>query len=156
MPNKTDDDAVEPKTYVIFRLGDKEFGVDVMNIKEIVKVPPITRVPRSADFIEGVINLGGSLATVINLRKRFGLEPKEINADSRIIIAEFGDNLVGMLVDATTEVLRIPASNIDIEATPEMFTTEISKEYLAGVGKIENRRIILLDLKQVLTAKEGN
>ena len=146
-------DAEETKPYVIFRLGDEEFGVDVMNIKEIAKITTITRVPRSADFIEGVINLRGCLATVINLRKRFGFEPKEIDADSRIIIAEFEDNLIGMLVDAATEVLRIPVSNI--EATPEKVTTEISEEYLSGVGKVENRRIILLDLKQVLAEKEG-
>ena len=145
-------DAEEMKPYVIFRLGNEEFGVDVMNIKEIAKITTITRVPRSADFIEGVINLRGSLATVINLRKRFGLEPKEIDADSRIIVAELEDKPVGMLVDAATEVLRIPVS--DIEATPEMVTTEISKEYLKGVGKVENRLIILLNLKQVLTKKE--
>ncbi len=147
--------AEETKPYVIFRLGDEEFGMDVMNIKEITKITTITRVPHSADFIEGVINLRGSLATVINLRKRLGFKPKEIDADSRIIIAEFEDNPVGMLVDAATEVLRIPVSNIDIEATPEMVTTEISKKYLMGVGKVENRLIILLDLKQVLAEKEG-
>jgi purine-binding chemotaxis protein CheW len=142
----------ETKPYVIFRLGDEEFGVDVMNIREIAKITTITRVPRSADFIEGVINLRGSLATVINLRKRFGFEPKEIDADSRIIIAELEDKPVGMLVDAAIEVLRIPVS--DIEATPEMVTTEISKEHLGGVGKVKNRLIFLLDLKQVLTKKE--
>lgn len=153
MPEKrTIVDADETKPFVIFRLGDEEFGIDVMNIKEIAKITTITRVPRSADFIEGVINLRGSLATVINLRKRFGFKPKEIDADSRIIIAELEDKPVGILVDAATEVLRIPVS--DIEATPEMVTTEISKEYLRGVGKVENRLIILLDLKQVLTKKE--
>ncbi|MHC1623953.1 MAG: chemotaxis protein CheW [Candidatus Methanospirareceae archaeon] len=146
-------DIEETKTFVIFIIGDEEFGVDVMNIREIAKITTITRVPRSDDFIEGLINLRGSLATVINLRKRFGLEPKEIDADSRIIVAELEDKPVGILVDATTEVLRIPVS--DIEATPEMVTTEISKEYLEGVGKVGDRLIILLDLKQVLTKKEG-
>jgi len=145
-------DIEETKPFVIFIIGDEEFGVDVMNIREIAKITTITRVPRSADFIEGLINLRGSLATVINLRKRFGLEPKEIDADSRIIVAELEDKPVGILVDATTEVLRIPVS--DIEATPEMVTTEISKEYLKGVGKVGDRLIILLDLKQVLTKEE--
>ncbi len=140
--------AEETEIFVIFIIGNKEFGVDVMNIKEIAKIPKITRVPRSPDFVEGVINHKGSLTAVINLRKRFGFEPKEIDADSRLIIAEFEDNPVGMLVDATTEVLRIPVS--DIEATPEVVTTEISKRFLKGVGKVENRSIILLDLKQVL------
>jgi purine-binding chemotaxis protein CheW len=149
---RTISDAEETKPFVIFRLGDEEFGVDVMNIKEIARITTITRVPHSPDFIEGVINLRGSLTTVINLRKRFGLAPKEIDVDSRIIIAELEDNPVGMLVDAATEVLRIPVS--DIEATPEMVTTETSKEYLRGVGKVENRLIILLDMEQVLTKKE--
>ncbi len=145
-------DAEETKPYVIFKLGDEEFGVGMMNIKEIIKIPTITRVPHSADFIEGVINLRGSLATVINLRKRFDLEPKEIDADSRIIIAEFEDNPVGMLVDAA-EVLMISVT--DIDATAKNVTAGISKEYQMGVGKIENRQIILLDLKQVLVKEEG-
>ncbi len=145
--------AEEAKPYVIFRLGDEEFGVDVMSIKEIAKITTITRVPHTPDFIEGITNLRGSLATVINLRKRFGLESKEIDVDSRLIIAELEEKLVGMLVDAATEVLRIPVS--DIEAAPEMVTTEISKQYLRGMGKVENRLIILLDLKQVLPEEEG-
>jgi len=145
---RTAADAEETKPFVIFRLGDEEFGMDVMNIKEIARITTITRVPHTLDFIEGIINLRGCLFTVINLRKRFGFEPKEIDANSRIIIAELEDKPVGMLVDEATEVLRIPVS--DIEATPEMVTTEITKEYLWGVGKVENRLIILLDLKQVL------
>ncbi|MEA2075347.1 MAG: chemotaxis protein CheW [Euryarchaeota archaeon] len=154
MPGKrTIVDAEETEPFVIFRLGDEEFGVDVMNIKEIAKITTITRVPHSPDFIEGLINLRGSLVTVINLRKRFISEPKKIDVDSRIIIAELEDKPVGILVDAAREVLRIPVS--DIEATPEMVTTEISKEYLKGVGKIGDRLIILLDLKRVLTKKEG-
>nr|QNO55201.1 hypothetical protein MHJDHPNH_00003 [Methanosarcinales archaeon ANME-1 ERB7] len=144
--------AEETKTFVIFRLGNEEFGVNVMDIIEIAKISAITRVPRSPDFIEGVINLRGSLATVINLRKRFGFEPKEIDADSRIIIAECEDKPVGMLVDVATEVLSIPVSSI--ETTPDDVTTEISKAHLEGVGKVENRLIILLDLKQVLADKE--
>ena len=145
-------DAEETEPYVIFKLGDEEFGVDVMNVKEIAKITTITRVPHSADFIEGVTNHRGSLVTVINLRKRFGLEHKEIDADSRIIIAEFEDNPVGMLVDAA-EVLMISVT--DIDATAKKVTAEISKEYQMGVGKIENRQIILLDLKKVLAEEEG-
>lgn len=146
--------AEETKPYVIFRLGDEEFGVDVtnMNIKEIAKITTITRVPHSADFIEGVTNHRGSLVTVINLRKRFGLEHKDIDADSRIFIAEFEDNPVGMLVDAA-EVLMISVT--DIDATAKQVTAEISKEYQMGVAKIENRQIILLDLKKVLAKEEG-
>ena len=140
------------ETFVIFRLGDEEFGVDVMNIREIAKVSKITRVPHSPDFIEGVINLRGCLATVVNIRKRFGFLLKEIDSDSRIIIAECEGKAFGMLVDAATEVLKIPVS--DIETTPEMFTTAISKEHLKGVGKIGDRLIILLNLKHVFAENE--
>lgn len=142
----------ETETFVIFRLGDEEFGMDVMNIREIAKVSKITRLPHSPDFIEGVINLRGCLATVVNIRKRFGFLLKEIDSDSRIIIAECEGKAFGMLVDAATEVLKIPVS--DIETTPEMFTTEISKEHLKGVGKIGDRLIILLNLKQVFAENE--
>jgi purine-binding chemotaxis protein CheW len=143
----------ETETFIVFRLGDEEFGVDVMSIKMIAKVPTITRVPRSPDFIEGVINLRGSLTTVVNIRKRFGFLPKDINSDSRIIIAECEGKAFGMLVDTATEVLKIPVS--DIETTPEMVTTVISKEHLKGVGKVGDRLIFLLDLKEVL-AENGN
>jgi purine-binding chemotaxis protein CheW len=142
----------DTKTFVIFRLGDEEFGVDVMNIREIAKISTITRVPRSPDFIDGVINLRGGLATVVNLRKRFGFVPKAIDSDSKIIIAECEGKAFGMLVDSATEVLKIPVS--DIETAPQMVTTEISKEHLKGVGKVGDRLIILLDWKHVLAENE--
>jgi len=137
---------------VVFKLGDEEYGVDVMDVKEIAKPTSITNVPRAPPFIEGVFNLRGGLAPLINLRRRFGFKSKEIDENARIVIAELEDKPIGMLVDAATEVLGIPTE--DIETTPDMVTTEISKDYLKGVGKVGDRLIIILDLKQVLTKKD--
>lgn len=142
----------ELRRFVGFTVGDEEFGVDVMNVREVAKPMRITRVPRSPGFVEGVSNLRGELITIINLRKRLGFDPKEIDSESRIIIAELEDKPVGMLVDSATEVLKIPEK--ELQPVPEMVTTEISKDYLKGVGRIGERLIILLDLKQVLTKKE--
>ena len=142
----------ELNQFVVFKLGDEEYGVNAMDVKEIARPTTITRVPKSPAFIEGVFNLRGSLAPLINLRQRFGFETREIDDDMRIVIAELEGRPFGMLVDAATEVLRI--SNEDIESTPEMVTTEISKDYLRGVGKVSDRLIILLDLKEVLSMKE--
>ena len=142
----------ELNQYVVFKLGDEEYGVNAMDIREIARPTTITRVPKSPAFIEGVFNLRGSLAPLVNLRQRFGFEIKVMDANSRIVIAELEDRPFGMLVDAATEVLRI--SDEDIETTPEMVTTEISKDYLKGVGKVSDRLIILLDLNEVLSKKE--
>lgn len=139
--------------FVAFKLGAEEFGADVMQIREISKLVDITRVPRAPSFVDGVINLRGRITPIVNLRKRFGFEPKEPGPDTRIIIAELEGYPIGIIVDEVTDVLGIPAKNID--QTPELVTTEVSKEYLKGVGKVgEKRLIILLDLNKVLSSEE--
>jgi len=144
------DKNAESKKFVAFELGKEEFGADVTQIKEISRVKETTEIPTAPDFVEGIINLRGTIAPIIDLRKRLNLEPKELDSDSRIVIAERGDQFIGMIVDTVTDVLEIPEENID--AAPKLITTEISEEYLKGVGKVgEDRLIILLDLTEVLS-----
>lgn len=137
---------------VVFQLGGEEFGVEIMKVQEIIRMPEITQIPQSPDFVEGVINLRGRIIVVINLDKRFNLTSKEIDEHSRIIVVEIGENVVGMIVDSVNEVLRIPVSSVD--PAPELIMSNISKEYITGVGKMDNRLLIFLDLAKVLDKKE--
>jgi len=142
----------ELNQYVVFKLGDEEYGIDVMGVKEIAKPTAITGLPRAPSYIDGVFNLRGGITPLINLRKKFGFTPKEIDEKSRIVITELDDKYIGMLVDDASEVLGISTENI--ESTPELVTTDISKEYLKGVGKLKDRLIIILDLEEVLSKQD--
>ena len=137
---------------VIFQLGGEEFGVEIMQVQEIIRMPEITRIPQSPGYVEGVINLRGKIIVVINLDTRFGLNSKELDDDSRIIIVEVGENVVGMVVDSVSEVLRLATSSV--EPAPEIISSKIKADYLKGVGKLDDRLLILLDLERVLSEEE--
>ncbi len=138
---------------VVFGLGGEEFGVDISQVREIIKVPEVTRMPNSPEFVEGVINLRGTITPVVDLRKALNIIPGNGgNTDAvRIVIVEQGEKIIGMVVDAVSEVMRL--STGDIEANPTL-TSEISAEYIRGVGKLEDRLLILLDLNKVLSQQE--
>ncbi|MDK2834299.1 MAG: purine-binding chemotaxis protein CheW [Methanolobus sp.] len=137
---------------VVFELGGEEFGVEIMNVQEIIRMPEMTQIPHSPDFVEGVINLRGRIIVVVNLSKRFNLQSRVADENSRIIVVEIGKTVVGMIVDSVNEVLRIPKSSV--EPAPELVMSKVSKNYLKGVGKIDKRLLILLDLARVLTVEE--
>lgn len=137
---------------VVFRIGEEEFGVEINQVREIVKLVTITRMPKAPKFIEGVVNLRGQIITVIDLAKRLDLPSKGRTETSRIMVVEVDDNTVGMIVDSVSEVLRL--SNEDIEDTPSLIETEVHEKYLRGVGKIGDRLLILLDLNEVLSSEE--
>jgi len=137
---------------VIFQLGGEEFGVEIMQVQEIIRMPDITRIPQSPEYMEGVINLRGKIIVVINLDTRFELHSKERDDNSRIVIVEVGDNVVGMVVDSVSEVLRLSTSNV--EPAPEIISSKIRADYLKGVGKLDDRLLILLDLERVLSDDE--
>jgi purine-binding chemotaxis protein CheW len=138
---------------VIFRLRDEEFGVAISEVREIVRMMDITRIPEAPGFIEGVINLRGQVIAVIDLARQFGLASQaKFPKTARIVVIEVQEKTVGLIVDEVPEVLRISQDNI--EPTPEVIETEIHKDYLKGVGKLEDRLIILLDLEKVLKPHE--
>lgn len=135
---------------VVFKLDEEEYGVDILQVKEIIKLLDITRVPKAPWFVEGVINLRGSVIPVINLRKRFNINHLNSGGkDCRIIVVMIEDITVGVIVDSVNEVLRL--NGIDIEPPPEM-TGNIESSYLKGIGKIAERLITLLDLEQLIKA----
>jgi|SRR5581483_537161 len=134
-----------------FRVGTETFGVPITCVHEIVRVPEITSVPDSPEFVEGVINLRGKIVSVVDLRKRFGEANIDPGKKNRVIVVESDGKLVGLIVDSASEVLRIP--NADIEPPPSALQSSESS-YVTGVGKLNNRLIILVDLKRVLQRGE--
>ncbi|HOP75155.1 MAG TPA: chemotaxis protein CheW [Bacillota bacterium] len=143
----------ETKQLIIFKLGEEEFGVDILQVREIEKLDQnITRVPKAPAFVEGVINLRGEIVPIVDLRKRFGLSLKPIGSDTRVVIVEINDNLVGMMVDAVVEVLRINVSAI--EDAPQI-TKGVDAYFLSGVAKVGDRLIVLLNLDRALSAEEA-
>ncbi|WP_461358513.1 chemotaxis protein CheW [Candidatus Darwinibacter acetoxidans] len=142
---------MEERQLVVFRLHNEEFGVEITDVREIVKPRHITRLPHVADYIEGVTNLRGEVIPVMCLRKRFGLEPQEETQDTRIIMLEINNGLVGFIVDAVTETLRLPEEAIE---PPPSNIAGLRADYLAGVGKVDDRLLILLDVDKILSTDE--
>lgn len=138
---------------VVFSLEDESFGVDINSVREIVRVGSVTPIPDSPNFIKGVANIRGEIIIVIDLKERFFLPVKKPIESKHIVITGQEGNLYGILVDEVTEVLRIPRTGI--KATPHLIT-KIDRTYISGVLILENRLIMLLDLKKVLSEEDLN
>ncbi|WP_419779619.1 chemotaxis protein CheW [Maridesulfovibrio sp.] len=136
---------------VTFSIGEEEFGVDILKVQEIIRTMEITKVPRAPQFVEGVINLRGKVIPIIDLRSKFGLQTREHDQHTRIIVIEINDMIVGFVVDSVSEVLRIPASTVE---PPPPVVSGLESEYISGVGKLEDRLLILLDLNRLLSNEE--
>ena len=133
---------------VTFSTGDEEFGVDILRVQEIIRTMAITKVPKAPEFVEGVINLRGKVIPIIDLRRRFGLQSKAHDKHTRIIVIEINTMIVGFVVDSVSEVLRIPTSTVE---PPPPVVAGLESEYISGVGKLEDRLLILLDLDRLLS-----
>lgn len=139
------------KQLVIFDLGKEQFGIEIAAVEGIVKMQEITRIPYAPSYMEGITNLRGAVLPVMDLKKRFGLEPEEQTNETRIITVNMGSMKMGMIVSAVSEVLTIE-DNV-IEPTPPLVSS-ISTEFITGIAKINSRLVILLDLERVLNAGE--
>jgi purine-binding chemotaxis protein CheW len=141
--------------YLTFTLAAEEYGIGILKIKEIIGMLPITSVPQTPEFVKGVINLRGKVIPVMDLRLRFGMPPIDYTERTCIIVVEIagqsGNILVGIVVDAVSEVLNIKAA--DIEKTPT-FGTKLNTDYILGMAKMEGGVKILLDIDQVLGRDE--
>jgi purine-binding chemotaxis protein CheW len=141
--------------YLTFSLGDEEYGIGILKIKEIIGMMPITSVPQTSEFVKGVINLRGKVIPVIDLRIRFEMEPMDYTDRTCIIVVEIegesGNVLIGNVVDSVSEVLNI--KNEDIE-DPPTFGTSLSTESILGMAKLEGGVKILLDINHVLNVQE--
>lgn len=136
---------------VTFSIGGEEFGVDILSVQEIIRIMDITKVPKAPDFVEGVINLRGKVIPIVDLRKRFGFEPREADKHTRIIVIQINYMVVGFMVDAVSEVLRIPAGTIE---APPGVVSGLESDYIDGVGMLGDRLLIMLDLNRLLSSQE--
>ncbi|MFH1783769.1 MAG: chemotaxis protein CheW [bacterium] len=136
---------------VVFRLSDEEYAIPIIQVHEIIKPTDVTRIPGMPEFVEGVINLRGKVIPIIDIRKRFRLGIKKQTEDTRVVVVDVDIQVVGLIVDSVTEVLRIPSESIDpVPAT----ISRISSEYLSGIGKLRGRLLIILDVGRMLTDLE--
>jgi len=147
-----EEEELELDQNLVFTVKSQEFGIQAVRVQEISTVLPTTKVPNAPPYIEGIMNLRGRLASVINFRKRLGFEPKEHDEDTRVIVVELDAFPIGIIVDAVAEVIKIPDEKV--QKLPESTTTSASKDYMTGVGMLDNRLVILLDVDKVLTSTE--
>lgn len=135
---------------VVFDLASEHYGVDISDVREIIRMQNITKVPGATSYVEGIINLRGKVLPVLDLRKRLGLKVADQTEESRIVVIDITDGEVGVIVDAVTEVLRVPNSSIE---PPSSMVTQGNSDYLRGIAKLSDRLIILLDLNKLLSSK---
>jgi len=136
---------------VVFELGDESYGVDISRVQDINRMQEITEIPHAPESVVGVINLRGRVIPVIDLRKRFGLPEAVHTKDTRIVVVHLEGNLIGVIVDAVSQVLRIPA---DIVEPPSPVLAGVDSKYLRGIAKLDDKLVILLDLDFVLSRRE--
>jgi purine-binding chemotaxis protein CheW len=129
-----------------FRLDNEDYAIAITKIQEIILMKPITRIPQVPDFIEGLINLRGSVIPIVNLRKRFGLSSREVDDETRTIVVNIHDKTVGCIVDAVTQVMRI---NRDQIQPPPLSVLAISHQYIAGLARLDDRLLIILDIERL-------
>ena len=129
---------------VSFQLGTEEYAIDILGVQEIIRVVEITAVPNAPHFVEGVVNLRGKVIPIISLRTRLGLCTEEHTKDTRIVVVEVGRLILGFIVDYVEEVLRLPAEYIE---PPSSAGGGGSADYHKGVGRVDGRLLILLDLE---------
>jgi purine-binding chemotaxis protein CheW len=138
--------------YLTFGLGQEEYGLDILQVREIVGLMDITAVPKAPSFVRGIVNLRGKIVPVMDLRERFGLPATETDEATCIIVVQLGRLEVGLIVDRVLEVLDIPAGEI---AEAPSFGKGVDNRFVEGIGKASGRVVILLDAEKVLTADEA-
>jgi purine-binding chemotaxis protein CheW len=137
---------------VSFELGGEEYGIDVLTVREIIRMPSITKMPNTQDYVDGIINLRGIVVPIISLRRRFGLADRDIDRQSRILVMEIGAGLTGFVVDAVAEVIRI--STAEIQPPPTILQGNAAQECVTGVINHADRLLIALDLNRMFSAEE--
>ena len=147
--------AAEAIQFLTFKLGDEVYGVDVLQVREVLDAVPVTKVPRSPDFMLGVINLRGSVVPVVDMRRKFGMESADRNRDTCIVVMEIAlegeTTVIGALADAVEEVLEL--TEAQIEPAPKL-GTRLNTEFIRGMGKRDEQFIILLEVDKIFSAEE--
>lgn len=137
--------------YVVFKLGNEEYAINIMNVTEISPYEEIAKIPNVPNFVEGIINYRGHVIPIICLRKRFGINADKIDNNTRIIVISLEDKQVGFIVDEASQTIKIDDEQIDPASS---ISASVDMKYINGVGKVDNRLIIIIDLEKVLTEEE--
>lgn len=144
--------SMHEEQLVAFYLADEVYGMEICHINEIIRLHEITQIPRTPPDVEGIINLRGKIVPILDLRKRLELPAKERTSGTRIIVVEYGECTVGLIVDGVSGVLRIPQDQIE---PPSELVSGLDSDYVRGIGKQDDMLIILLNLPQVLRFAEN-
>lgn len=152
MIKKTPEKKLALFELVGFRVGDEEFAVDIKDIQEIIRVMETTTIPNAPDFVEGVITLRGKIIPIIDLRKRFNIGGTFNAKNAKIIVMLINRKKIGFIVDSVTEVLRITEDKID---DASIVASSVDNKYIRGVGRLSDRLILLLDLRQMFSDEES-
>lgn len=152
VPVKADESRSELIQLVSFNLDQEEYGVDVLKVREIIRMPTVTRVPNTPHYVEGVINLRGKVIPIISMRKKFSLIEAENDKQTRIMVMDVDGELMGFIVDAVSEVIRISGS--EIQPSPAVVASGIDQECIAGVINQAERLLVLLDLEKMFSLDE--
>ncbi len=144
-------EAMELRQFINFSVGEEEYGLELRRVKEVIRLREITWLPKAPSFVKGIINLRGDVIPIIDLRDRFGLDSLADTAQTRVIVVEMEGRLTGFVVDSASQVVRIPADQVE---PPPAIPGELTRDLITGVGKLEDRLVILLNPDAVLTVDE--
>lgn len=137
--------------YLVFRLGEEEYGIDILKVQEIRSCERVTRIANSPDFIAGVTNLRGVIVPIVDLRVKFRLSSTEFDHNTVVIVLNFTTRVVGIIVDGVSDVLSLAAEQI--RPAPE-FSVTLSTEYIQGLGSVDERMLILVNIEKLLNSEE--
>ena len=137
--------------YVTFLIGGETYGVEVLQVQEIIGMTPITFVPNAMNFMKGVINLRGTVVPVIDMRLKLNLDERQYDVSTVIIVVEVKERMIGIIVDSVSDVVSLPVNSI--QDTPH-FTSKIETDFVKGIGQIDENLVIILDVSRILTTAE--
>lgn len=150
---ETDTINAEMIQFVTFKLAAEKYGVNILRVQEINNLKDFAKIPHAPAYVEGAINLRGKVIPVLNLRKKFGIEPKPLDDYSKIVIMNVRGHIMGVLVDAVSEVLRIPR-NLIMPSPP--VSSDANIEFIHGIARLEQGLVIILDMDKLLGSEEHN
>ncbi len=145
------ENAITSRQIVCFKIGKEEYGLDILKVQEILKLPRITRLPKSADFIMGVIDLRGKVIPIIDLSRRFKIEEGKNLTDRRAIVVDIRGKKVGLAIDSVSHVVKVDSKDIE---PPPPIVKGISGRYIVGIAKLEDGFVIVLDIEQIFSSDE--
>ena len=141
----------EINQFVTFQIGKEIYGIDVVRAKEVLNLTEITHVPNSSSFIKGVIDLRGTIVPLLDMRLKFGIEEKEYDENTAVVIVEFNKKLFGMIVDTVLDVLSMSTEKVE---NTEHFKNESNGDLVKGIGRVDNNLIIVLDVDEIISSDE--